>query len=298
MNWLLILVMAIFLFGLLSGLVRGGIRLVVSFAATVVTIILVFFLTPYVSKAIYALTPIEEAVESKITDTMSTFVTTSSLDEMGVNEDTIKDMLKKYGISETALKQAGITIKDILSGNVSAEILESNGIPSDILGKISSGGKSLKDVEIPRQVQMDAIENAEIPKVFKDLLKEHNNSEVYQNLGVKSFPSYVAKYLTQLIINIISFIATFIIITIILRAVIFALDIVTSLPVLGMINRLAGAVLGIVIALLFVDFIFLGLTMLFQTEFGKNTMALIQGNAFLSFLYDHNLIMNIATLFR
>ena len=301
MNWLLIVVSAIFMIGLMVGIFRGGIRIAVSLAATIVTLILVFFLSPHVSKAIYNFTPLDESIEQKVMDGMSSLVASSSLREKGIDESTIGALLEQYGISENALKQAGITVDDILNGNVSSADLEKYGIPAGLLDSGISDQEAqdiLENQDIPLQTQIAAIENTDIPDIFKELLTENNNSEIYGVLGVTTFPEYVAKYLAKTVINIISFLITFIIITIILRAVIFALDIVTQLPVLGWINRLVGAMVGLLIALLMVNILFVGITLLFQTGAGKDMIALIDSSSFLSFLYDNNFIMRLVTMFR
>lgn len=51
------------------------------------------------------------------------------------------------------------------------------------------------EAEVPKQMQIVAIEGADLPDVFKNLLLENNNSEVYQKLGVTTFAEYVSKYL-------------------------------------------------------------------------------------------------------
>jgi len=301
MNWLLIVVGVLFLIGLIFGIFRGGVRIAVSLAATVITLVLVFILTPYVSKAIYTLTPLDNVIEDTVLKKMANVVTTSGLDDMGMDEEMLNELLAEYGISSTALEAAGISINDILNGNVSSELLERHGIPGDILNYQAAGEdgeEALEGADIPRQLQMSAIKNANIPKLFKSLLSDNNNSEIYASLGVSNFVDYVSAYLTKIIIGIISYLVTFILITIVLRAVIFALDIVTQLPVLGLINRLAGAVIGLLIALVVVDVIFVVITLLYTTGFGQDTFALIDSSPFLTFLYDNNYIMRMATAFR
>ena len=56
---------------------------------------------------------------------------------------------------------------------------------------------------------------------------KNNNKATYQKLGVTTFAQYAGAYIAKQVINIIAFILTFIVVTIILRAVVFALDIVT-----------------------------------------------------------------------
>jgi len=303
MNWLFVTVMIIFIAGLIIGLFRGGVRIAVSLAATILTFVLVAILSPYVSKAIYSLTPLDDMIHEKCVSTMSSLVTSSSLSEMGMDEESVKEILDSYGISEKALESAGITIDDILNGNVSSDQLEQYGIPGELLNggtptSEEDAADALESAEIPRQVQMTAIQNADLPQIFKSLLRDNNNSEVYSSLGVDSFVDYVSAYITKLVIGIVAFLATFILLTIVLRAVIFTLDIVTQLPVLGTVNRIAGGVIGIVIALIVVDVMFVIITLMYTTGVGQYLFAMINSNDFLAFLYDNNLVMQLATAFR
>mgnify|MGYP000102105342 CR=1 FL=1 len=46
-------------------MLKGAVRIAVSLGATILTLVIVYFATPYVSKAIYSLTPIDEMVEQQ-----------------------------------------------------------------------------------------------------------------------------------------------------------------------------------------------------------------------------------------
>lgn len=308
MNWLFIVVMLIFLIGMVIGIVRGGVRVAVSLGTTLVTFILVTLLTPHVSKLVYERTPIGTSLEEQIYTTMSKLATTSILGELGVSEETVKSKLQEHGITETALNQAGITVEDILAGRVDRAELARNGITDEILNyQIEAEETDLEEVpetetaevpDIPRQAQRAAIEYAEIPALFKELLKENNNSEIYETLGANNFVQYVAKYLARTILNIIIFLAVFLILTIILRAIIFALDIVTGLPVVGTVNRLIGMAIGLVAAYVVVCVLFTFIVLLFQTSFGQNMYALIERSPVLTFLYENNVVLRLALSFK
>ena len=65
MNGLSIVVAAIFLLCAFWGYRRGFIKIVASLAATLATIILVIFLSPYVSDMILKVVPIEKTIQEK-----------------------------------------------------------------------------------------------------------------------------------------------------------------------------------------------------------------------------------------
>ena len=64
-NILLVIVGGIIAIGAIVGFAKGAVRIAVSLGATILTLVVVYFATPYVSKAIYSLTPIDEMVEQQ-----------------------------------------------------------------------------------------------------------------------------------------------------------------------------------------------------------------------------------------
>lgn len=306
MNWLSMLIGAVFLICMIVGFMRGAIKIIVSLAATIVTLVLVYFATPFVSDAIARYTPLDDMIKSQVVQTMANAASAQlGGEEEGGSLDaaSVRRVLEAAGISEDMLAQYGISIDDIVNGNISSADLAKFGISGDVLnGLQGEDGASMEDIitsaEIPRDVQISAIEAADLPDVFKDLLTENNNSEMYQRLGAETFAQYVGNFLSELILNILAFLCTFILVTIVVRAVIFALDIVSNLPVLGILNRIAGGIIGLGGALIIVWTAFIVITLLYVTSFGKEMYELIDTDLFLKTLYQYNPIMEIATMFR
>ena len=304
MNWLLITVGAIFLISIIVGICKGAIKIAVSLATTMVTLLLVFFATPYVAKAIAKYTPLDDLIKSQVVSTMANVATSQVTGEGGgLSESSVRKVLEAAGVTEDMLSQYGISIEDIVNGSISSEDLAKYGISSNVLDGLSDDKKgsiedAINEAEIPRDVQVAAIEKADLPDVFKNLLSVNNNSEIYKELGVDTFAQYVGSYLARLIINIVAFLCTFVLITIVLRAIVFALDIVSNLPVLGFINRLAGGAIGVIGALVIVWTVFVVITLLYTTSFGKEMYRMIQSDAILKTIYEYNPIMKLATIFR
>ena len=304
MNWLLITVGAIFLISIIVGICKGAIKIAVSLATTIVTLLLVFFATPYVAKAIAKYTPLDDLIKSQVVSTMANVATSQVTGEGGgLSESSVRKVLEAAGVTEDMLSQYGISIEDIVNGSISSEDLAKYGISSTVLDGLSDDKKgsiedAINEAEIPRDVQVAAIEKADLPDVFKNLLSVNNNSEIYKELGVDTFAQYVGSYLARLIINIVAFLCTFVLITIVLRAIVFALDIVSNLPVLGFINRLAGGAIGVIGALVIVWTVFVVITLLYTTSFGKEMYRMIQSDAILKTIYEYNPIMKLATIFR
>ncbi len=309
MDWVLMTVGIIFLVCIIVGICQGALRIAVSLVTTLLTLVIVFFATPHVAEAITKYTPVDDIIEQKVSEAivdaakMHLANGASALAEGGLSEDDIREALSAAGISEDELETYGLSVKDIAEGNIDEDLLSQLGV-LDMLSSEDeeSGGEDgeesgsiLDGMEIPRDLQQEAINGADIPDIFKELLAVNNNSEIYEELGVKSFAQYVGTFLAKLIINIVSYLGVFLIVTIILRAVIFALDIVAEIPVFGLINRLAGGAVGFAGALIIVWLLFVAVTLLYTTVIGKDIYETIQASGILKFLYDHNPIMGMAT---
>lgn len=183
---------------------------------------------------------------------------------------------------------------------VSSDDLAKYGISANVLDGLKNSGNesvenAIENADIPESLQETLIKSADIPAAFKNLLLKNNNKATYQKLGVTTFAQYVGAYIAKQVINIIAFILTFIVVTIILRAVVFALDIVTELPGVGALNHLAGGLFGMGIALVIVWIIFMVITLMYTTDIGKEIYRMVEDNTLLKLIYDGNPIMKLAT---
>lgn len=312
MNLVLITTGIIFLAGIIMGIRRGAVRIAVSLVTTLLTLIIVVLVTPYTTEAITKYTPLDEMIRDKV----STAMTNAAIGQMegneggdgasftGLTEETVTKALQAAGISEENLDTYGISVEEIVNGDISSEELSKYGVSEELLRGLSekSGGEdsgalqeAIENADIPEEMQEEAINAADIPDIFKKLLKANNNEGSYKELGVQTFAQYVGSFLSKLVIHLVAFVVTFLIVTIILRAVVFALDIIAELPLLGLLNRLAGGLVGAVGSLIVVWLLFIVVTLLYTTTIGRDLYDSIQGNAMLKVLYDCNPVMVLAT---
>lgn len=299
MNWVLMTTVAVIVIGFFIGVYRGAVRIAVSLLTTMITLILVTLLTPYVSKAISEFTPLDEVIEDQVKDAVIQAADSAAADveEGALTEEGVRKVLKAAGMNEEQLNELGISIDDIIDGKVTGEELSKYGISSSILDGLKAGSvqEAIEEAEVPRDMQVAAIESAKLPEVFKNLLSTNNNDEIYKELGVETFAQYVGQFLAKLVINVVSFLCTFLVVTIITRAIIFALDFVADLPMLGIVNRIAGGAIGIVCALVIVWTLFIIVTLMYVASFGTGIYDMIQDNGMLKMLYEYNPVMRLAT---
>ena len=294
----------IFLICVIVGIYKGAIKIAVSLVTTLLTLVIVFFATPFVADLIESKTPVDSMIKDQVMKTMASVASEqlAGAQEDGIDAEDVRKALEAAGVSEEKLQEYGISIDDIANGEISIEQLREYGISKNVLAGLGTEGstgieEALENADIPKDLQIKAIEMAELPEVFKSLLSDNNNDVIYEKLGVKTFAEYVGEFLSKLIIHIVAFLCTFLLVTIVLRAIIFALDIVSELPVLGFFNRLAGGVVGAAGGLIIIWLFFVVITLLYVTAFGREIYQVIQENAILNMLYENNPLMKLATNF-
>lgn len=144
-----------------------------------------------------------------------------------------------------------------------------------------------------QQEQSSLIEDLGLPSFLTDGLAENNNASVYEYLSVNTFADYVADYLAVAVVNGVSFFLSFVLATLLIRMVTYALDIISKLPVLNGINKLTGALVGLLKGLIFVWIALLLLTVFCNTELGRQGLKLVENDYILSLLYENDVFVNI-----
>lgn len=124
-------------------------------------------------------------------------------------------------------------------------------------------------------------------------LIEKNNIAGYVDQGVESFAEYLAANLTSIVIKVLCYILLFILIYLILRLIIRLSNVINHIPVLGGINRIAGAVIGLAEGVIFLWVLCMALMMLSGTPFGIQCEQVISDSTFLTWIYEHNYLSQV-----
>ncbi|MCI7796602.1 MAG: CvpA family protein [Lachnospiraceae bacterium] len=145
--------------------------------------------------------------------------------------------------------------------------------------------------DVRKEDEWKLIDELPLPKQFKKMLTENNNSEVYKIMGVGQFEDYIGGYVADTILRAAVFIVMFLILFIALQVLVFWLDLIAKLPILSGINQIAGAILGAMEALVFIWIACLMFTALSRTGLGEAAMEQIAASPWLSWIYDHNVLL-------
>lgn len=143
-------------------------------------------------------------------------------------------------------------------------------------------------------VQRQKIEELKLPARLKEGLVANNNHEIYRMLGAETFSRYVTGYLVNNMVNLTVYLLLFAVLFGTLQIISRCLDLVARLPVLCGVNKLAGAALGAAEGLVFLWLLCLLVTAFSTTEWGAELSRMIEESSWLSYLYDHNLLVMLA----
>ncbi len=143
------------------------------------------------------------------------------------------------------------------------------------------------------QDQENLLEGLSLPDLLTDGLRDNNTAETYKYLSVTSFVDYVSGYLSETIVNGVSFVVSFLLATLLIRMVTYALDVLARFPILNGINRLTGALVGLAKGVIFVWIAFLIITIFCSTRLGGQLLSLISGDPFLSVLYENDVLVKV-----
>lgn len=186
----------------------------------------------------------------------------------------------------------------LLSPLVSEWMQNSDTISQFFTGKVKET-IPVEQTDTARKTDEEIIESLGLPGYMEETLLKNNTAVIYNELEVKknSIKEYIVAGIVSIVINAIAFMATFLIIRIALWLLCYFLDLVSRLPVLRQVNKIAGLAAGLFQGLLYV-WIFCILLMVFGFgDFGTYVYDCINESSILTFIFDSNLLVKaISTL--
>lgn len=133
----------------------------------------------------------------------------------------------------------------------------------------------------------DLIEGLPLPKSIKESLQENKEKQV------ANIKSYIISHVTDIVINALAFVLTFVVVFVGLWVLSIALNIISKLPILNQLNKIAGFFVGGLQGVLIVWIIFILITIFAGTELGGVAYKQVEESTILSYLYDKNVLLNI-----
>ena len=161
------------------------------------------------------------------------------------------------------------------------EMLEETWDNSETMSGSAEGAVTAESTEATEE-QRNLLASLGLPENVLDVMFRQNDIWSGQQ---EQMVAYAADYLTDLTVGAIVFLVSFLLAWILVRILMRIADAFAELPVIGFVNRIGGG---------FVVWIFFLVLMLFSgTGWGRVCMEAVREDAFLQFLYDNNLILQI-----
>ena len=302
-NILEIAVAAVILLFAAAGYRKGFVKKLAAMVSLLVSVVLVSALLPWITAFLKENTPVYTMVEEQCRTVMEKQIGEAMFSgvEKSTGESSQADIYRNMGREEIkALMEANGydgSLLDALSDEQLEQYKEQYiqqyfGSDTTNSGESENSGAVLLG-NLTRIEQTELIENLPIPEFLQDILLDYNNEEGYQGLGVSTFQDYLIGFIATGILNVAAFLASVLIVHLLLWLSISALSILANLPVIRVVNRVAGLALGLLQAMLVLWLAFLILSLVSGTGIGMQLMKMVESSTWLNWLYQSNLFLKI-----
>ena len=122
------------------------------------------------------------------------------------------------------------------------------------------------------------------------------DNDLYRLVMLSGFQDQAEEYVRILAARVISLVATYVVVRLILRTAMSSLRLLTKVPGLGFLNRLAGAAFGLLQQMLVLWILFLIVAIFSYTSWGGAAYKIINQSVWLSELYNNNLLLLVGML--
>ncbi len=139
--------------------------------------------------------------------------------------------------------------------------------------------------------QSELINSLNAPEFLKNALISNNNSVVYDILDVSGIEEYIAGFISNVSINIISVVVAFVAIFVVIKLIIRALDFASDLPVLSFVNQSCGFAVGIIKGLVIIWMIGIFLTFFYYSESFTKIFQMLNDSVIALFMYENNYLL-------
>ena len=122
------------------------------------------------------------------------------------------------------------------------------------------------------------------------------DNDLYRLIMLSGFQDQAEEYVRILAARVISLVATYVVVRLILRTAMSSLRVLTKVPGLSFLNRLAGAAFGLLQQMLILWILFLIVAIFSYTSWGGAAYKIINQSVWLSELYNNNLLLLVGML--
>lgn len=118
-------------------------------------------------------------------------------------------------------------------------------------------------------------------------------SDIYRLLVLSGFGDEAENYMYVMASRVLSVVVTYLVVKLLLKTLVFSLELVTKVPGISFLNRVAGAAFGLLQQLLVLWLLMLVVAIFTMTPWGSQVYEFVHGSRVLDLLYENNPILLI-----
>lgn len=116
-------------------------------------------------------------------------------------------------------------------------------------------------------------------------------SDIYRLLVLSGFGDEAENYMYVMASRVLSVVVTYLVVKLLLKTLVFSLELVTKVPGISFLNRVAGAAFGLLQQLLVLWLLMLVVAIFTMTPWGSQVYEFVHGSRVLDLLYENNPIL-------
>lgn len=145
--------------------------------------------------------------------------------------------------------------------------------------------------EVSEEEQKAVIQKLPLPEEIIEFLFSNNVAGENGTVLMENFAGYLSGRIADFMIKIISLFLTFLLVSIVMGIFGKVLGKIFSFPILSMVNRIGGGVLGAAKGICMIWIFFLIISVFWDSVWAQNSYYLIKENAITGYLYDKNMFL-------
>ena len=118
-------------------------------------------------------------------------------------------------------------------------------------------------------------------------------SDIYRLLVLSGFGDEAENYMYVMASRVLSVVVTYLVVKLLLKTLVFSLELVTKVPGISFLNRVAGAAFGLLQQLLVLWLLMLVVAIFTMTPWGSQVYEFVHGSRVLDLLYENNPVLLI-----
>lgn len=203
----------------------------------------------------------------------------------------------KRGLIKSAVSAMGIVgailIANLINPYVKTVLCEHTQVRETVRQKIEENLNTNFEHKMDSVYEKeDYLEQTDLPEIVKNYIRSNADINKKQ-IDLSDYINSVTDYLTDVVMNGISYMATAAVLLLIVIIALALSEILSGVPIVGGLDKVGGLIFGLVQAFVIIWLLMLVVTFMSAFDWGAQMMDMIQKSDVLSSLYNKNIFLKI-----